>query len=658
MDKRRIYMNEFNLLIGKSTYLPFVSGILQAYAQTSEVVNSYYEFMPFNFHIDDSNTILEKIDRPYIAAFSVSMWNEQLSLKVARELKQRFPDCWIVFGGPQVPHKPAEYFQKYPFIDITVRGEGEESFKQILEVLAEKETMEEMPGVSWKAKDGEIHLSEEDRPFNRDLDIYPSPYLEGMYDNLMKSHPDFKFQAIIETNRGCPFKCTFCYWGMGGLRRKYRFHSLERVKAEIEWIAQNRIEYVFNADSNFGMHRRDEEIAQMLVDIKAKHGYPEKFRTCYGKNTDERIFEIGSLLHEHQLEKGITISYQSTDDQVQKNIKRDNIKLSVAQDLQRKFNEKNVPVYTELILGLPGESIDTWKAGIDRVLSAGLKNQLFLYICEILPNTDLADPEYQSLHGVDTMLVELTEPHANPREGSWVKEYEEIVVQTNTMNRDEWRKMQIFSWVTMLFHSLKVAFFIMAFLKREYGVAYSDVISFLSERHFQADKYPVLDSIHARLDGKIDQLCAGEGRGTLCPEWNTIYWEQEEASFFDVIENLDGFYDELLGVVCDFFQEKSIDYDIGLLTEVFVYQRSRMPRLECEEQTHLVFQYNLVDYFDNIFTSREMDVNKSEQQAVVSAINFQNDKSRFSREVVLWKRKNGNFINQIEKLSAIKVVAL
>ena len=136
---------------------------------------------------------------------------------------------------------------------------------------------------------------------------------------------DKNFQAIIETNRGCPFPCTFCYWGKGGLSRKYKFHGLQRTFAELEWCANHKIQYVFNADSNFGMHRRDRQIAEKIVQLKNSLGFPKKFRTCYGKNTDERIFEIGTLFHEHEIEKGITLSRQSLNENTLKIIKRDNV---------------------------------------------------------------------------------------------------------------------------------------------------------------------------------------------------------------------------------------------------------------------------------------------------------------------------------------------
>jgi len=73
----------------------------------------------------------------------------------------------------------------------------------------------------------------------------------------------------------------------------------QAIWREIDWMADQKIRYVFNADSNFGMHRRDQEIADYLVATKQRTGFPHKFRTCYGKNTDEKIFAIGRLFHEH-----------------------------------------------------------------------------------------------------------------------------------------------------------------------------------------------------------------------------------------------------------------------------------------------------------------------------------------------------------------------
>src|SRR3972149_737541 len=198
--KRRVYFNEFNVLMEKTAYLPLVSGLLRAYAETSDVLKTHYEFMPFLYYRDNWERILAHYYQPSVAAFSVSMWNEQLSLKIAEEVKRRYPDCLVVFGGAQVPHYPQAYFEQFPFIDVAVRGEGEEAFSEILTRFLPSRAFSGIAGVSWRDPGtGACVRNGEERPQSRDLDIYPSPYLEGLFEDLVVSCSDMEFQAIIET---------------------------------------------------------------------------------------------------------------------------------------------------------------------------------------------------------------------------------------------------------------------------------------------------------------------------------------------------------------------------------------------------------------------------------------------------------------------------
>ena len=90
---RKIYFNEYNVLLGKSTYLPLVSGVLHAHALLSPKIKKSCDFQPYIFHLDAPEDILKRYVDPFVAAFSMSMWNEQLSLRVAREVKEKYPDC-------------------------------------------------------------------------------------------------------------------------------------------------------------------------------------------------------------------------------------------------------------------------------------------------------------------------------------------------------------------------------------------------------------------------------------------------------------------------------------------------------------------------------------------------------------------------------------
>jgi putative methyltransferase len=647
LDARKcVYFNEFNLRMGRMCYLPLVSGLLRAHAETDPAIRAGFRFMPFLYHIDAPERILAAYEAPDVAAFSASMWNEQLNLTIAAEVKRRWPDCLIVFGGAQVPHEPAAFFARHEFVDVTVRGEGEEAFTEILQRrlaghdMASRD-LADLPGVSWRDGEGAVHVSRTERPFQRELDSYPSPYLTGLFDDLIAAQGEtLEFQAIIETNRGCPFHCTFCYWGRGGLSRKYRYHDKDRVFAEIEWCARNKIRYVFNADSNFGMHRRDQEIAEFIVATKQKYGYPEKFRTCYGKNTDDKIFRIGSLLHRHQLEKGITLSRQSNDAGVLQNIKRANIKMATYQSLQARFNDEDIPIYSELILGLPGETIETFRAGISEILEAGLKNQLFIYLCQVYPNTDLGDPAYQARFGIKTRRVALNEIHGTVRPKDWVAEYEDIVVETAAMSPRDWRAMVMFAWLTMLLHSLKLGYFVMLYLYDRFGVKHVDLLAHIATQ----GKQGVIGAELSEFDAMLDRTLSGAGRGYNLPGYGDIYWDVEEASFLRIAERLDDFYDELHGIVRGFLAARGVGYDAAELAEVMRYQRLRIPTRLPVAPREASFAWNLPEYFSARFSSAPRPLTAIAQTMTLDPADFGGARERFARETILWGRKSGTML--------------
>lgn len=646
---RRVYLNEFNIVLGSMTYLPLVSGLLRSFAETRETIQDNFSFQPFQFKVEPPEAILDQYDNPAIAAFSVSMWNEQLNLRIAEAVKAKWPDCLIVFGGAQVPHKPIDYFKLHPFIDVAVRGEGEESFADILERSLTGRNFDGIPGVSWRDRqNGDCVYNPEDRPFNRDLDFYPSPYLSGVFDELMASHPDMDFQSIIETNRGCPFLCTFCYWGKGGLSRKYRYHGLDRVKAELEWSARRGIKYVFNADSNFGMHKRDMEIAETIVELKKKYGFPEKFRTCYGKNTDQRIFEIGALFHQHDIEKGITLSRQSLNAMTLKNIKRDNIKLEVYTNLQKSFNDREVPVYCEMILGLPGETYDTWIDGIETLLQTGLKNQIFIYHCQVFNNTELANPEYREKFGLKTRKIALEPIHSDILGPEWVAEVEETVVETNSMSLEDWRRMSIFSWTTMLMHSMKAGFFIMNYLTDRFGVNYTDFLRYLSELHMAPEHGHILRGTVSRFDHALDNILAEKGRAAWAPEYGRMYWEQEEMRFLELSQDVDSFYAEFEDVVFDFLADRGIKHDASEVREAVLYQKMVMPTRTLPAIDEHSFEYNFPEYFEKRLGTEPVPLQIGPQTLTVRQTDFDGNSAEFARKVILWGRKSGLMLRKAE----------
>jgi len=643
-----VYFNEFNVSMGKMRYLPLVSGLLRAFAETSDVIRSNYRFMPFISFIDAPDSIMARYsEEPDVAAFSVSMWNEQLNLRIAAEVKARWPNCLVVFGGAQVPHDPTIYMTEHPFIDVACRAEGEEPFHDLLLRFLESRDFDGIPGITYRrSDDNKIVVVDKHREFSRDLDSYPSPYLEGLYDELLSERgDDVDFQAIIETNRGCPFQCTFCYWGRGGLSRKYRYHDMDRVLAEIDWCGRNGIRYVFNADSNFGMHKRDAEIADFIVETKRKYGFPEKFRTCFGKNTDENIFRIGSLFHRNELEKGITLARQTNDKNTLKNIKRGNIKMSTYVNLQQRFNDENIPIYSELILGLPGETVDTWMSGVDELLESGLKNQLFIYLCQVFNGTEMADPEYQRKFGIKTKRIALNEIHGSLRPASLVTEYEDVIIETSSMSVADWRRMVLFSWVAMGLHSMKMAYYVLIHLRDQYGVKASDLVQYISDMKMPANLGDIWRETVAGYNSILDSMLnEHRGRGVMMPEYGPIYWDVEEASLLRFSENWDSFYEEFGQVVVAFLEDRGIRPDTTMLEEVMRYQRSRMPSAKPSGLTDLAFTRNWPEYFETRFDTRRTPLVNIPQTMKLFPVDYGADALRFARETVLWGRKSGTML--------------
>ena len=646
--KKTVYFNEYNIRMGAFSYLPLVSGLLRSYAEQFPEITDNYRFMPFIYAMDrPANILAQYTEPPDVACFSSMMWNEQLNYAIAREVKARWPRCLIVFGGPGVPmppqHRVDEWLAHHQEIDVAVRGEGEEPFVDILRAHKCGESfIASIPGVATRCG-----FNNSERMFQRDMS-YPSPYLQGLYDDMLQAGraTGHQFQTILETNRGCPFPCTFCYWGRGGLSRRYRYKDLDTVKAEIDWMGRNQIRYVFNADSNFGMNPRDQEIAEYIVETKQKYGFPEKFRTCFGKNTDERIFQIGALFHQHQLEKGITLARQSNDPETLKNIRRNNIKMSTYVNLQGKFNDLQVPVYSEMILGLPGETAESWVRGLDELLEAGVRNQLFVYLCQVLTNTEMAETAYREKFGLNTRVIKLAEIHGEARPPDFVDEFEEIIIATDSMPHEDWKASLRFSYVMMLFHSLKLAYYLLIFMLDRYGLKMRQFIAFVSERRFSVEA-PLLTRELDFYDGIIARMVNdGEHRGTVLPAYGDIYWDVEEASFLRLTQSTAALYHQLADVMAEFLLVNGIDdrADADLLEDVLQYQKARIPNQIKAQQHQLQFGWNLPEYFERRFSSSPVPLVKHASSMQVTPTDYGGDLRRFAKESILWGRKSGTML--------------
>jgi radical SAM superfamily enzyme YgiQ (UPF0313 family) len=524
--KRIAQLVQVNHFYGKNGFLPYSAGMVQASAQEVPEISAAFEFLPIVYGRHDALGLARKLPRLDVLGLSCYIWNWEWSLAFARAVRSINRDCLIVMGGPQVPHKGV-----VPEADLLVHFEGEKVFpKVLLERLKPSPDYLSIPGVSMGGVEGP--------PAERivDLDALPSPYLTGIFDGMMGGA--FELHATQETHRGCPFDCSFCDWGSSVFTKVRRF-SEKRIKDELEWCSKKRVELVYNADANFGMFKGDVKTASLMADLKKSSGYPMKFRAAYAKNSGETVREIAGILSDSGMNKGVTLSFQSMDDGVLETVKRKNIKVNDFRGTMAHYARKGIATYSEIILGLPGETYGSFADGLEKLIDAGQHDSINVYPCIMLKNSEMSDPAYVTLHGLKSVKSPMPMFHAVPA-SDLHQEYYDLVVETKTLPPDDWMKAQMFSWAVQTFHCMGLSS-ALAIVAKELGIGY---------RRF----YEGVLSIKGRLIG-AEILAAQEAYRNLregrhweqvLPEFGPISWSPEEASFLRLSRNAHAVIVEIL----------------------------------------------------------------------------------------------------------------
>jgi hypothetical protein len=233
-----------------------------------------------------------------------------------------------------------------------------------------------------------------DRPRIEALDELPSPYLSGTFDPIASG----MVAGTIETNRGCPYGCTFCDWGSATLQKIRKF-DFDRVKAEVDWLAEHQIPILWIADANFGILDRDVELAEHIARVHEKTGFPREVVVNYAKNATLRVAEIVRTLTRAGLTTQGIISIQTRDAPTLLAVRRSNIKTKRYEELSTVFREEGLPLTIELMLGLPGSTVASLKADLQHYFDED--TPVRVYDTVVLPNSPMAEPEYMREHAIE-----------------------------------------------------------------------------------------------------------------------------------------------------------------------------------------------------------------------------------------------------------------
>lgn len=381
-----------------SDVMPAAVGCLATYAERTlgeQIQTEIYKFP------EELIAALENGPVPDVLGFSNYCWNEDLSTEIARVVKKKHPEIVSVFGGPNYPESADEqeaFLRRYPQIDFYVYKEGEIAFCNLLEklILADcvaGEVPNDLESIHRIVADGTFHRGKTAARL-RDISDIPSPYLAGKLDRYFNG----VMLPIMQTSRGCPFTCTFCIEGSDYFNKVAKTSDRSRVDNELEYIAKLMSEVrktkggradLHISDSNFGMFKEDLDTCRAIARCQEKYGYPQYIVCATGKNQKERILEAASLVNGAIRVSG---TIQSLDPTVLANVKRSNINADEIVKLGLAANKMGANSYSDIILGLPGDSTERHFSSIRAVVDAEF-NFLSLYQLMMLPGTELASDE-------------------------------------------------------------------------------------------------------------------------------------------------------------------------------------------------------------------------------------------------------------------------
>jgi len=237
-------------------------------------------------------------------------------------------------------------------------------------------------------------------------------------------------------------------------------NSQQKIDAELELIGERMHALqdsggrndLFIADSNFGMYKQDLDTCRTLSSTQERYGWPEYINVATGKNKKERVLEASRILGGALRLSG---SVQSLDQEVLGHIKRSNISAEGLMDLALDASKVGANTYSEIILGLPGDTVEKHVSTIKTVIDAGFTN-IFLFQLMLLPGTELATPEAVTKYGMEIKHRVLPRCYGHfSVKGKRIvaAEIESICVANNTLSFDDYlycRKLHLI--VTMFYN--------------------------------------------------------------------------------------------------------------------------------------------------------------------------------------------------------------
>ena len=449
---------------------------------------------------------------PDIIGFSNYAWCNRISREMSKIFLKLNPNGIVVWGGPNFPlDLPSQerFFKENSIIDIYVPVEGEIGFSNVIKKAIEIKSKDEfrnkmleepIDGCITRLKNGKLQYSTS--PIRtKQLDEIPSPYTTGLLDQFF----DGKLAPMIQTNRGCPFSCTFCVDG-SDLVNKINSFSTKRVSEELHYIAKHvtpNMHSMHISDLNFGMYPQDLEICDSIKEVQNKYGFPKNVKVTSGKNKKEKVIgaikKLGSSLF-------MSMSVQSMDPQVLSNIRRDNISADALIALGPALKQEGLHTASDVILGLPGESYASTIQTVKDLVHADI-DWINVWTLMLIDGSELNTPSERKKWDLKSKFRIIPRDFVKLKNGTVVTEIEEVGIGSNTLSFDEYVELRLFALV------LKVT---------KSGTIFASLFKFLREQNVDIFDllYKMLKSINL-APKSIQKLCEQFKQDTIDELWDS-----------------------------------------------------------------------------------------------------------------------------------------
>ena len=392
-----------------------------------------------------------KETKPDIIGLSLYSWNTDMDRIVIKKIRALYGhDVIIVLGGPSTD---AEEWEKRKFLqesygaDALILEEGEVPFSNIVRThLSSGNALFSEP------INGVVFLKDQDlvtglnKSVQTDLSTLYSPYLSGMLNKFVHSN----YMPLIQMSRFCPYACAYCV--SGKRRGNLRGFPLDMVKEEISFISKvyaDRPHFTLQvADENFGILKRDLEIAKHIRKCSDEKGFPLQMFYYGDKRFTETARDIVESLGRINT-MGLQISLQSGNPKTLEAVSRKNLTEEDIDEAIAWAGERGIETFTEFIFGLPHETLESFTSTLDSCAKRGF-DSIQCYSLFLMAGIPLNTQESRDKHKIQTKLRILASAYG-ALDGDFSVEHEEIVVSTNTIN---FRDFMVFRGLNFIFFSV------------------------------------------------------------------------------------------------------------------------------------------------------------------------------------------------------------